>query len=344
MSEPDREFSLYKQSSANGWKGIQIGILFAVLQNNILKYTFQAGEGMALLNALYYLIKRSFFKVSFPLGISVDITNRCNLQCKHCYFLKQNQKGELGDEELLLRIQELKINYPSVMHAGWLGGEPLLRKELLVQCAQLFPLNMIVTNGTIELPVINNSVYNVSVDGTREYYESIRGTGVYDKVKDNADRNDIRINVACVLNRLNGDCVESFLKEWKNTHIQGISFSFYTPQRGVDDSLYLNDVQKDKIIDRILILKKEYGNFILNSRSILKLMKSTTSSEITTRCMSPRALLSIDAKGKIKNPCVMGSDADCSRCGCVVPFEIESVVKRRHFDSMRMVKKFYTGH
>lgn len=299
---------------------------------------------MALLKNLYFLLKRSFFKVHYPLGISFDITNRCNLRCKHCYFLKQNQKEELSDEGLLARIHELKKNYPSVIHAGWIGGEPLLRKELLVQCTQLFPLNMIVTNGTIELPVISNSVFNVSVDGTREYYEKIRGAGVYDKVKDNANRNDIRINVTCVLNRFNGDCIEALLKEWKNTYIQGISFSFYTPQKGVDDSLYLTGPQKDMLIDRLLNLKKVYGDFILNSRSILNLMRSTTSGEITSRCKSPKAILSVDAKGDIKSPCVMGSKIDCSRCGCVVPYEIESVVGRRHFDSMRMVKKFYTGH
>jgi len=298
---------------------------------------------MTLLNTLYFLIRRIFLKVGFPLGISVDITNRCNLRCKHCYFLKQNQSEELCDEEFLLRIQELKKNYPSVIHAAWLGGEPLLRKELLFQCVRLFPINMIVTNGTIELPVIKNGVFNVSVDGTRKYYESIRGTGLYDKVKDNANRNDIRINVACVLNRLNADCVEAFLNEWKNTYIQGISFSFYTPQRGIDDPLYLDGAKKDRVIDRILNLKKEYGDFIINSCSTLKLMKSITSSEITTRCMSPRAFLSIDAKGKIKSPCVMGSDADCLRCGCVVPFEIESVLRRKHLDSILTVTKFYTG-
>jgi MoaA/NifB/PqqE/SkfB family radical SAM enzyme len=299
---------------------------------------------MGMLKALYFLIKRSLFKVSFPLGISVDLTNRCNLRCKHCYFINQHQKEELSDEGVLARITELKKMYPSVMHAGWLGGEPLLRKELLIQCTQLFPLNLIVTNGTIVLPVISNSVFNVSVDGTREYYEKIRGRGVYDKVKENANRKDIRINIACVLNRLNSDCIEAFLKEWKNTFIQGISFSFYTPQKGVDDSLFLDGTRKDLLIDRLLDLKKEYGDFILNSSSVLKMMKSRTSSEITLRCMSPKALLSIDAKGNIKNPCVMGSATDCSRCGCVVPFEIESVIRRRHFDSMRMVKRFYTGH
>lgn len=299
---------------------------------------------MALLNTLCFLVRRFFLKVGFPLGISVDITNRCNLRCKHCYYFKQNQGGELGDEELLLRIQELKNNYPSVIHAAWLGGEPLLRKELLVQCVKLFPINMIVTNGTMELPVIKNSVFNVSVDGTRKYYESVRGSGVYDKVKYNANRNDIRVNVTCVLNRLNSDCVEEFLNEWKNTHIRGISFSFYTPQRGVDDSLYLDGTQRDRIIERLLDLKRKYGSFIINSRSTLKLMKSKTSLEITTRCMSPGAFLSIDAKGKIKSPCVMGSGADCSRCGCVVPFEMESVLRRKHLDSILTVKKFYSGH
>lgn len=205
-------------------------------------------------------------------------------------------------------------------------------------------MNMIVTNGTMELPLIPHSVFNVSVDGTREYYEKIRGHGYYDKVKVNTNRNDIRVNVTCVVNRINAECIEELLKEWKSTLIQGISFSFYTPQKGDDDSLSLTDSMKDSTIDRLLELKKEYGDFILNSRSVLNLMKSRTSTEITLRCKYPKALLSIDAKGAVKKPCVMGSGVDCSRCGCVVPFEIESVIGRRYFDSMRMVKKFYTGH
>lgn len=298
---------------------------------------------MINLKGIFFLIKRLFFKVHYPLGISFDITNRCNLRCKHCYFLLQNQSEELIDADFLNRVIELKNMYPSVMHAGWLGGEPLLRKELLVQCTKFFPLNMIVTNGTIELPVITNSVFNVSVDGTREYYQQIRGAGCYDEVKENANRSDIRVNITCVLNRINSDCIEAFLEEWKKTSVQGISFSFYTPQKGIDDPLYLTGTQRDTVIDRILSLKKEYEDFILNSRSVLNLMKSATSSEVTSHCKYPKALLSIDAKGSVKSPCVMGSGIDCSRCGCVVPFEIESVIGRRHFDSMRMVKKFYTG-
>lgn len=298
---------------------------------------------MFFLKNLYFQVKKSLFKVRYPLGISFDITHRCNLRCKHCYFFNQNQQEELDDNQLLDKVKSLKKIYPSVMHAGWVGGEPLLRKEVLIECTKLFPLNMIVTNGTFELPVLNNSVFNVSVDGTKKHYEEIRGAKVYDIVKHNADRNDIRVNVACVINQLNKDCIEPLLKEWSRTHIQGISFSFYTPPKDTNDSLYLRMPERDALINHLLTLKKEYGDFIINSRSVLSLMKSRTSAEITMRCRSPKALLSIDAKGNIKSPCVMGSNADCLRCGCVVPFEIESVVGRRHFDSMRMVKKFYTG-
>ena len=318
-------------------------IAFSYKKSQVKVPIQKKGGTMISPKALFYLIKRSFFGVHYPLGISFDITSRCNLHCKHCYFLTQNQKGELSDEQMLSLVQRLQKEYPYVMHAGWVGGEPLLRKELLTECAKLFPLNMIVTNGTIELPYIANGVFNVSVDGTKEYYERIRGTGIYDKVKEHADRKDIRVNVTCVLNSLNKECIEDLLEEWKSTQIQGISFSFYTPQKGARDPLHLNDNQKDLLIDKLIELKKEYNEFILNSRSVLKLMKSKEACGITLRCVAPKALLSIDANGIVKYPCVMGSNVDCSRCGCVVPFEIESVVRRRHFDSMRMVKKFYVG-
>jgi hypothetical protein len=151
------------------------------------------------------------------------------------------------------------------------------------------------------------------------------------------------VNITCVLNKINSDCIEPFVKEWKSTKVQGISFSFYTPQKGIEDELYLNGSEKDKVIDRIIELKKVYGDFILNSRSVLKSMRPANAPDITQKCASPKAFISIDSTGNIKKPCVMGPTADCTRCGCVVPFEIDSVVNKRHFDSLRIIKKFYMG-
>ncbi len=297
---------------------------------------------MALIDVALFILQKTFFRVHYPIGFSFDVTNRCNLRCKHCYFLYNNEKSELTEIELINKIHLLKTQFPSAIHAAWIGGEPLLRTDLLIECTKLFPMNMVVTNGTIELPTLTNCMFNVSVDGTKDYYEKIRGKN-YETVKKNADRDDIHVNITCVLNKINSQCIEPLVKEWKKTKIQGISFSFYTPQREIEDDLYLSGTERNSAIDRILKVKQTYGDFILNSKSVLLLMNSENSFTVTQQCASPKAFISIDSMGNIKRPCVMGATADCDRCGCIVPFQLESVVKRRHFDSLRLIKKFYTG-
>lgn len=297
---------------------------------------------MSYIKLGYYFIKNLISGVQFPVAISIDVTNKCNLRCKHCYFFQQGHKNELGDEELLGRISKIKKENPSIIHASWVGGEPLLRKEIVEQGMTIFPFNMVVTNGSIELPKWNSCVFNISVDGTKEYYEQIRGVNTYDKLKRNADRDDIHVNIACVLNKKNRHCIESLLEEWKNTKIQGVNFDFYTPIRGIEEDLWLDWNERDAIIDKLLVLKKRYGNFILNSRSILKLMRSENSKKITSNCVLPKAVICLDPMGDRKLPCVIGSKADCAKCGCVVPFQIESVIVRKQIESFLVTKKLFT--
>jgi MoaA/NifB/PqqE/SkfB family radical SAM enzyme len=277
-----------------------------------------------------------------PGGISVDLTSRCNLRCRHCYLRHQVPRPELSNEQMLARIIALKKQYPSAFHGGWLGGEPLLRKELLAAGTRLFPLNMVVTNGTLPLPDLPNTVFNISVDGTKKLHEEIRGPGIYDKIKAHADRPELRVNINCVLNRINAGCIEALVDEWRKTSIRGISFGFYSPARGSADALYLNAAEKDRTIDRLLALKRFYGDFILNSPLILRMMKSGRSQKVTSRCLAPRLIISIDSAGNVKSPCVMGATTDCSKCGCFVPFAIEAVFRKFNFASLRTSKLFYS--
>lgn len=298
---------------------------------------------MSFLSTLKFIVQRTFCGIHFPIGISVDITSKCNLKCSHCYYQHQNHSDDLTDSEMLHRIRELKLKYPSAVHGAWVGGEPLLRLELIRECTNLFPLNMIVTNGTIELPKLNNCVFNVSVDGTKEYHNQIRGKSIYDLVKKNTNRDDVPVNIACVLNKINSSCIEDLLSEWSQTKVRGISFGFYTPQKNTTDNLFLQNSEKDLLIDRIIHLKKKYGDFIMNSKSVLTLMKSTNSSLVTSNCISPKAFVSIDSSGNVKSPCVMGHSADCTKCGCLVPFQLKSVLVKKSLDSLLLTKKFYAG-
>ena len=290
----------------------------------------------------HYFLKSVLFGTKFPMALSVGVTNKCNLRCKHCYFFQQNHKNELSEEDLLKKVKEIKKEYPSIIHASWVGGEPLLRKNVVEEGMKLFPFNMVVTNGSLELPKWKKCVFNVSVDGTKEYYEEIRGLKIYDKVKKHANRNDIHVNIACVLNKENYYCIEDLLKEWRKTKIRGINFDFYTPIRGIDDNLWLSWQERDVIIEKLIKLKKIYGNFILNSKSILKLMKSDSSKKITSNCVVKKAAVCLDPMGERKLPCVIGNKADCLKCGCIVPFQIESLMVKKQIESFYVTKKLFT--
>ncbi len=288
----------------------------------------------------YYFLKGAASGFRFPVGVSFDVTNKCNLRCRHCYFFQQNNQQELSDENFLEKVKEIKQKTPSIIHASWVGGEPLLRKNVVQEGMRLFPFNMVVTNGSLELPNWENCVFNISIDGTKEYYEKIRGVGNYEKAKRNANRDDIHVNIACVLNRENYVCVEDLLEEWKQTKIGGVNFDFYTPIAGIQDDLWLNWEERDAVILKLIKLKKKYGNFLLNSRPILELMLSRNSKN--KRCLVPEAVICLDPMGKRKLPCVIGDKADCSRCGCIVSFSMESIFKKKQVGSFLVTKKLFS--
>ena len=98
-----------------------------------------------------------------PIGLSVDTTYRCNLKCKHCYFRKQKHKNELSVEEWLPILREW--HKKGVIHCTWVGGEPLLRKELIEKGKEIFPFNWVITNGTISIPDWKDVTFFVSIDG-----------------------------------------------------------------------------------------------------------------------------------------------------------------------------------
>lgn len=73
-----------------------------------------------------------------PHQISFDITNKCNLRCLHCYNSSGENlasQNELTDQEVLDFIDEFKSI--KLLNFCFCGGEPLLRKELIVEAAKI---------------------------------------------------------------------------------------------------------------------------------------------------------------------------------------------------------------
>lgn len=66
----------------------------------------------------------------YPL-MELDLTQRCNLRCKHCYFFRQGYEPEaMSDEELLEKLKVYRERH-GIRLITYNGGEPMLRKEFI---------------------------------------------------------------------------------------------------------------------------------------------------------------------------------------------------------------------
>jgi len=284
-----------------------------------------------------WLVKGAFFALGMPRDslCSIDVTWRCNLRCRHCYFLEQGYERELSVDEWLAKLEELKRRAwprPFVAYQGsWVGGEPLLRKEVIERCRRFFPYNIVVTNGTIPLPDWRDVHFFVSVDGTREAHEAIRGAGTYDRIKRHADRADLDVMITCCINRRNAACVEELMREWDATSVRHVAFEFHTPIRGLpaDAELALSPAERDDILEVLLELKERYGHFILPPARSYRMMRSEVCRQTTDRCLYRTAGLVLGPDGERKRPCMLGPKADCDRCGCIIPFVTRAQVDRK---------------
>lgn len=127
----------------------------------------------------------SFADIAF-----VEITRACNLRCKHCL----NNSGEIIDnqitsKEIFCLIKKLAI--AGIQEIRFTGGEPLVHKDIykMIELAtKLGIYTSIGTNGTLIDEETAKKLKNmglkkavVSLDGTREKHDEIRGKGNYDK-------------------------------------------------------------------------------------------------------------------------------------------------------------------
>jgi radical SAM protein with 4Fe4S-binding SPASM domain len=127
------------------------------------------------------------------------ITEKCNLKCKHCYSEQEFSKNELTTDELLALFDQYLE-----MISGWgltrkaarvsiSGGEPFERKDLFALLEKMSENRRktrysLMTNGTsineeiaIRLKALGLESVQVSLEGTRETNDSIRGKGSFDR-------------------------------------------------------------------------------------------------------------------------------------------------------------------
>ncbi len=78
---------------------------------------------------------KSELREFYPLAM-VNITNRCTLKCKYCFVFREgnpntpSKSNEMPTDIMLKEIKKYKRKY-GIYSMVWMGGEPLLRKDVL---------------------------------------------------------------------------------------------------------------------------------------------------------------------------------------------------------------------
>lgn len=272
------------------------------------------------------------FNKHSPFYGSADVINVCNLHCSHCYWWLNRKENEELTVEQWKEIIENKFKKQHVFIITLVGGEPTLRPDIVELFVKEFPKRVcIVSNGTYPLKKYEDLYfYWISIDGTKETHDNIRGKGAYDSTRKNVmeyvEKNGEKawkdIWITMTINSLNYKTVKDVVEEWHDWSNK-IGFQFHTPF-GKGDPLWLPfGEERTKVVDDIISMMDKYSNrYIINPKSQLELMKRNWGGKGTTPIDCPTwAILSVDHMGREKKPCCIGSaEKDsmkpiCEDCG-----------------------------
>lgn len=163
-----------------------------------------------------------------------DITNKCNLRCKHCgaIDLLNNAKEEYKNWKKVIDYASDFVDYISL-----LGGEPLLHPditEIIEYCNQKSIEVLIITNGQVSPHIIDDIMKHdiksmfVSIEGMETSNDKIRGKGSWEKsvatLRHIASLNryktrKVQLGVNIVVNKINIKDVIPFIEYTKDLDI-----------------------------------------------------------------------------------------------------------------------------
>lgn len=284
-----------------------------------------------LLDPQYWVIFgkaiNSFFGKKSPFYGHVEITNYCNLKCKHCYWWvnRKDRPDELGEEGWKQVIEKVFKKY-NVTHVWVAGGEPYLRPNIVKLFSEQLPKkSSVVTNGTMPIEFFKGlSVYCISIDGPSDVHNAIRGPSYDQIVKNVKEFTDVHgINgkgfftaISMTINAWNYKHVKEVVSEWQKL-VASMVVQFHTPF-SYDDPLWLPYGEtRDQVIDELVKIRKENPSFLLNPERHLNTFRKPWGN----KCANWTSI-SVDAFGRVKYPCPLGSAEDdmkspiCERCGC----------------------------
>jgi Fe-coproporphyrin III synthase len=291
---------------------------------DVLRHSDRAAFG-APWYGLKYLAGHHLLRKDRPLIRGLVLTNRCNLQCRHCNVASRGPK-DLDFGEVTAAADAFYREGGRCLYLE--GGEPFLwqdgphRLDDIVDHAHgLGYLTVVVyTNGTLPLRTSADTVF-VSVDGLRATHDALRGAS-FDRIMRNIrDSAHASLFINYTVNSRNKDEIRAFCDHVEGVdNIRGVFFYLHTPYYG-HDALELEAGERHRVLNELLSLRRSHR--ILNSQAGLQ-------SALRNDWARPMDVCSVYEKGALYQCCRYAGDPElCRQCGYLSYAEIDQVLRLR---------------
>jgi MoaA/NifB/PqqE/SkfB family radical SAM enzyme len=273
-----------------------------------------------------------------PYLFGLVINDQCNLDCYYC----ESKNSGLYDFSAAGALAALQDAYERGHRSLYFtGGEPMLwadgdlnLADLVVFARQLGFFDVFIfTNGTLPL-AIEDCNYIVTVDGTAETHNKIRGDS-YDLVLENVRTAVTRSVFASItLTRSNAYCLEEFVREIAALEIfRGVSFNLLTHWPEVVAKEGIAGEERVRLLDRIWRLKKDGYPIVLSRAAYLALRRNDWKRPIKQIELGTRDRVFTCCRD-VDNPEIC---ADCGYANCVEVSQILALKPSAMLQVLRMV-------
>ena len=229
----------------------------------------------------------------------------------------------------LLKDIVLKINKPEPSLEEWIwrlngayekgvrvvlfvGGEPSLRQDVLMEANKIFSLLAVISNGVKKIPEEFQHRIAISLDGNREINDKFRGKGVFDKIMKNY-QGDKRVVFNHVLTKEHYHNVSEIVQIAKDADVAGVVFDLYSPGINEESEFVISREERERI--RVLLYRelRENGDMIFMTKQMVDWL---VDGNHVKNCFWRENTYHYDVYGNERK--CFNNFADCSRCGCVM--------------------------
>ena len=241
----------------------------------------------------------------------IEITNSCNMKCKHCMnWSTEGSEQGFTKEEIIKLLDELNELDTEEIYIS--GGEPLLYPYIDDVILYANSLGIKVTLATNGLEIKNHletikkgvQLVSMSFDGIGETHDRMRGTpGAFDNCVNMfklLHDNNVKVRISAMIWKDNLEELEEMISLAKNSGVSKVNLAYLIPEGRIknNEEILIPSTKYKSIAEKVTKLREKYksDNFDIELRRIHHL------DENSIDCPGGRNLLHINVHGKV-SPC-----------------------------------------